>query len=371
MKRLAVLPILLLAGFSPVRAATATCNGLPVTITIAATGPVTQGTAGNDVVDATALQAGVIDLGEGDDTICVGDGLAHAIIGGAGRDTVSYERATTILIVRLEGRAGVGDAGSVTRLPRAAVTLPSTIPPTTTPSPTETKAGKDKLAQTEVFIGSPQSDVITGALLEADQIHGGAGDDTIIGLFGNDRLFGDAGNDIIFGDGADEVAYDPIREQQIGSVTKPSFATDDDYLDGGDGDDAINDETGANTMLGGAGNDAFSPGNQNDTVDGGTGRDVVSFPDNALTLNLNIVTPQDTGSGLDTIKNMEDVFGSAWNDVITGTYGQNLILGQDGDDTIYGYPTGSTDMRWDHLDGGVGNDRCRGLQTYNCETVLV
>ncbi|MFP5225216.1 MAG: calcium-binding protein [Actinomycetota bacterium] len=367
MKRLVVLGSLALLGL-PVQAdAAATCAGKPVTITGSA--GVVNGTAGDDVIDATASQISVIDAGAGDDIICLGDNLVDAVIGGAGTDTISYEYTTTIMVAELDGRDGITDAGVVARVPRSLTRIPDPLPGGIPPA-SEIKGGVDVLLQIEVFIGSPQDDIIIGRLLEEDLIFGGAGDDIILGLFGNDELHGGPGNDILFGDGVDEVVYDPIREQQIGPFTKPSFATDDDVLYGEAGNDGLNDETGKNIFYGGAGDDGISGGWNDDLIDGGTGVDVASFAGRPLTLDLNITTRQNTGHGMDTVINIEDVLGSEFGDTIIGTFGPNIIRGQGGNDTLYGRPFPSTSTVWDTIDGGAGSDTCFGVRNYNCETIL-
>jgi Ca2+-binding RTX toxin-like protein len=367
MKKLLVLGSLALVGLPVAAEAAATCGGQPVTITASA-GPV-QGTDGDDVIDATAAQATVINAGAGNDIICLGDGLANLVIGGDGVDTISYEHTTTIMVAELDGREGIVDAGAVTRIPRSLTRIPDPLPGGLPPA-SEIKGGVDVLLDIEIFIGSPQDDIIIGRLIESDIIHGGAGDDIIIGLFGDDVLHGGPGNDLIFGDGIDEVVYDPIREQQIGPFTKPSFATDDDVLYGGDGHDGLNDETGKNEFYGGAGNDAISGGWNDDIIDGGPGVDVVSFTGRPVTLDLNITAPQNTGHGMDTVRNIEDVLGSEFDDFIIGTFGPNIIRGQGGNDTLYGRPFPSVSTVWDTIDGGAGDDTCFGVRNYNCETIL-
>lgn len=345
-------------------AAVATCNGKPVTATASA-GSFT-GTAGDDVVDATSTQASIIDLGAGNDTVCLGDNLVDLVLGGEGTDTISYEYTTTIMVAELDGRDGIADAGVVARVPRSLTRFPETIPPPL-PAVAEIKAGADILVGIEIFVGSPQNDIIVGRLLERDIIYGGAGDDIIIGLFGNDELHGGPGDDILFGDGVDEVTYDPIREQQIGPVLKPKFADDDDKLYGDDGNDALNDQTGKNTLIGGSGNDAVSGGWYDDIVDGGTGRDVMSFPGRPVTLDLNITTKQNTGHGMDTITGIEDVLGSEYDDVIIGTTAPNIIRGQGGNDRLAANRLATGVPPHDTIDGGAGSDDCFGLRNYNCE----
>ncbi|MBO9546663.1 hypothetical protein [Caulobacter sp.] len=159
--------------------------------------------------------------------------------------------------------------------------------------------GTDKLTSIENVYGSAYNDTLTGDAKD-NMLVGDAGNDTISGGKGNDTLWGDAGNDV---------------------------------LDGGDGDDY---------MVGGAGDDI---------IKGGAGDDWSSY-ENAtagVTVDLNKTTAQDTiGAGKDTITGVELLYGSKFDDVLTGDAKDNYLWGSDGNDKLYG---GAGD---DHLSGGNG-----------------
>ncbi|MCE7913305.1 MAG: hypothetical protein DYH15_01230 [Nitrosomonas sp. PRO4] len=71
----------------------------------------------------------------------------------------------------------------------------------------------------------------------------------------------------------------------------------------------------------------------------------------AITVNLNITTQQNTGgSGLDTIKNVENLLGSAFNDNLTGNAANNVLAGNAGNDTLAGWSGADTML------GGPGDD---------------
>lgn len=355
MRRLVVALCLLASAFGVVagQAAVATCLGQPITLTLG-TPPVLQGTAGNDVIDATGA-IGVVDAGGGDDVVCAGDGLA-AVIGGDGFDQVSYEGATMMVAASMETVAVkiplVLDLGALSPLPPGSQSKP---------------AGVDVLVQVEALHGSPQSDILIGGLTTPDEIHGGGGSDIIVGLFGDDRLSGDAGSDVVFGDAIDDLLYDPFSEFQVGPITKPRLATDDDVIDGGDGADSLNDETGNNTVSGGRGDDSLTLGPGDDVINGGPDRDLASFAGAAAFVDLTVTSPQVTGSGTDTISNIEDLFGSDWNDTLIGNGAANWIKGQGGDDRIAGNRAQKSLPRNDSLDGGAGTDQCYGERAFNCE----
>lgn len=160
-------------------------------------------------------------------------------------------------------------------------------------------SGTDKLTGIENVYGSAFNDTLTGDAKD-NMLVGDAGNDTISGGKGNDTLWGDAGNDV---------------------------------LDGGDGDDYI---------VGGAGDDI---------IKGGAGDDWSSY-ENAtagVTVDLTKTTAQDTGgAGKDTLTGIELLYGSKFDDVLTGDAKDNYLWGSDGDDKLYG---GAGD---DHLSGGKG-----------------
>ena len=138
-------------------------------------------------------------------------------------------------------------------------------------------------------------------------VHGGDGNDTIIGSDNDDLLRGDAGND---------------------------------NIDGGAGDDTIVGGANHDSLAGGDGNDEITGGTENDTIVGGDGNDLLDGEDGHDRL---------TGElGDDTL------LGSAGNDVLNGSAGDDLLEGSDGRDTLLG---GTGD---DMLDGGVDDDSLNG-----------
>lgn len=82
----------------------------------------------------------------------------------------------------------------------------------------------------------------------------------------------------------------------------------------------------------------------NNVLDGGAGTDTVSFASysTAVTVSLAVTTAQATGGGgTDTILNFENIKGGSANDTLTGSSGDNVLDGGNGSDT---------------LAGGLGND---------------
>lgn len=98
-------------------------------------------------------------------------------------------------------------------------------------------------------------------------------------------------------------------------------------------------------ITGGAGNDVMQGGIGDDTFNGGAGNDTVSYhATNGVTVDLSITTAQNVGGGQghDTFTSVENLIGSAANDVLTGNSGDNVLDGG----------SGGIDV----LNGGDGND---------------
>ncbi|QNN64238.1 calcium-binding protein [Sphingomonas rhizophila] len=192
-----------------------------------------------------------------------------------------------------------------------------------------------------------------------DKIEGGEGDDLLAGNGGNDTLSGGAGYDLAdYTEATSGVTVNlAIAGVQAtgGAGTDTLISIEDldgsayaDVLTGNDVDNFIYGMGGDDTIVGGGGNDWLSGGAGNDTLDGGSGFDAASYAgaSSAVTVSLAKSGPQVTGgAGTDTLLNIEDLYGSSFDDVLTGNGLGNLISGAGGNDTI---------------DGGAGADEMYG-----------
>lgn len=141
-----------------------------------------------------------------------------------------------------------------------------------------------------------------------------------------------------------------------------------DSLDGGGGDDKLNGAGGSDTLLGSAGADVY---------DGGAGRDLLSYEDqrlagepqilrpNGVVVNLSVKGPQ-AASGGASFAGVEDVIGGGGANRITGDGGANQLeagflgtaVGGGGNDVLFGRTVA----------GGVGNDRITAGRSVTCGT---
>ena len=86
------------------------------------------------------------------------------------------------------------------------------------------------------------------------ELHGGAGNDVLLGGSGDDQLFGDDGNDKLGGNGGDDNLFGGNGMDTLNG------SCGDDLLMGGADDDMLNDNAGHNMLIGGTGRDKLTHG---------------------------------------------------------------------------------------------------------------
>jgi Ca2+-binding RTX toxin-like protein len=325
-----------------------------------------------------------------DDTL-EGRGGADTLEGGAGIDTASYESSALGVQVMLDDLA----------LGEESITAGG-------------DAVGDVLISIENLIGSGQGDALIGNSMNneiqgrngADEIYGLGGLDTLLGGDGNDQISGHEGNDTIdggFGDdtlGGDEdtdtVSFEswdpapftvpPLESIRIalgegtvlGSAVRsavisfpgPFEVVETDTLSGFENvrgsnrPETIVGNSGGNTLGGRGGTDVLEGRGGSDTLDGGAGSDTASYENHADIVTVILGDGAAAGSATefgvragdrivlstDTLRNIENVRGSAFNDTITGNGEANRLEGRGGGDTLRG--NGGLDT----LVGGAGDD---------------
>lgn len=288
------------------------------------------------------------------DTLMGGEG-SDVLVGGAGNDVldggvmtdlagssdlniVSYNEVTANLNINLAGIYGDGSAGSGTA--------------------TSTQTGTDTLYNISYVKAGSGNDTITGSsqALILEQFEGGAGNDTIDG----------GAIDAVTQRNGNRANYQYATAAVTVALADATQTTSKGSATGGAGTDVlirINQVRGSkfgDTLNGSNGTtltEHFEGMAGNDIIDGKGGFDVVSYRAAGMGVKVNLAAGAATQDGygtVDTLRNIEGVFGSKYKDVLTGGNSANgsnyktdlakleIFRGDAGNDTI---------------DGGAGFDR--------------
>ena len=276
-----------------------------------------QGTAQNTVAAGNDTLTGIENLigsqlndtltGNADANVIEGGLGNDALNGGAGNDTASYAGSTAGVAVSLALGSAQNTVG----------------------------AGTDTLSNFENLLGSAFNDSLTGDA-SANILTGGAGDDTLnpgANAGGAvDLLDGGAGSDTASFAGYTAAVTATLNGAADGNAVVGGVAIATlrgiENLTGGAGNDALTGDGNANVIEGGAGDDALN---------GGAGIDTVAFSGStAVTLDLSVLTAQNTGFGNDTIIGFENVRTGSGADSVTGDANDNIFFDGGGADSYNG-----------------------------------
>ncbi len=378
-------------------------------------GDVITGDAGNNMLmgmDGVDMLNGgmgddLLDGGMGNDMLAGGMG-SDTLMGGAGIDTASYADSTSGITLRLYNGTGVGgfaDGDTLQSVENAIGTdfADSIIGSYGVDNVLEGGAGADYLngltgnntasyagsassvtvrlyndsgaggdAQGDTLAnianatGSANGDTLVGAFGESNHLSGGQGNDYLFGLSGDDILDGGMDNDLLAGGsgadmlnggaGIDTASYASSSGGVIVRLYNGTGASADAAGDtyesienviGSDNADALIGAYGADNVLqGGAGADY---------INGLGGSNTASYAgsDEGVTVRLYNGTGARGDAAGDTLVNIDNVIGSASNDLLLGSYGtDNVINGGAGGDHLFGL-TGTDRFVFDD---NFGND---------------
>jgi Ca2+-binding RTX toxin-like protein len=242
---------------------------------------------------------------------------------------------------------------------------------------TATGEGTDTFNSFEAVWGSTFNDVIRGnnqgnflvPSLGDDEVRGAGGFDYAIFWFSENPVNANLTSGTATGEGSDTLANDV--EGLFGSILG------NDTLTGDNKDNFLGGDSGNDTLDGGGGDDWLQGGGGNDSMEGGTGAyDLADFSTSFAAVAANLVNSTATGEGNDTLANLEGLYGSAFNDALTGNDADNFLFGDSGTDQLTG------GLGKDEIDGGPdsdgadggggGNDECANVeQVAQCTTVPV
>jgi len=316
---------------------------------------------------------------DGDDQV-FGDGGDDALFGGDGADRLSGGIGSDVL----DGGAGADTA--IFNGARSAYSISTTNGVTFVSGPdgTDTLTNIERLRFDDGLFnlaGNPLPNEVNGTP-NADTLNGTAGADSIAAGGGDDVITGGAGSDIIDGgEGMDTAVFARSASYAVtvngGVVTAISSEGTDtltnvERLRFGDLELAVADLTGTTligsaageTLNGADGDDRFFGGAGNDQLEGGAGVDTADYSGAAAGVTAQLNTGQasnDGDGGVDTFTAIENLTGSAFNDVLLGDGGSNVLrggagydvlIGLAGNDVIHGGAGAANELY-----GGAGDDR--------------
>ncbi|HLL29765.1 MAG TPA: calcium-binding protein [Allosphingosinicella sp.] len=209
-----------------------------------------------------------------------------------------------------------------------------------------------------------------------DWLFGGGGDDYLVGGAGNDELDGWQGNDTMIGGTGDDVyhvdsAGDVVTEYanegtdtvkvRMSSYTLPANVENAD----------LRHYSGPIEVTGNSGNNVFYMGAGAQTVNGGTGIDTVSYAYTAA-VSVDLWNQNMGGEAADdTLTGIENLTGSAYDDVLRALGGASVIDGGPGADIMEGrngndiyYVDDAGDLVIEGAGGGTDEVRIRNLASY-------
>lgn len=243
----------------------------------------------------------------GNVAVAVGTVIENAR-GGLGADRLIGNSADNVLTGHygndiIDGGLGSDTAAFLSRRSEYTITVSGqTVTVTHVAEGTDTITNVEFLRFSDMTLSvGPNGDIVTsgGITLSGDLTN-----DTLNGTAFVDVLSGGGGNDVINGLGGD------------------------DTLNGGLGDDQV---------FGGDGNDILIGGSGVDLLDGGAGTDLANYFGAAAGVNVNLVAGTATGgAGMDTLRGIENVRGTAFADILIGDNGNNVLRGSGGADILYG-----------------------------------
>ena len=315
------------------------------------------GNAGNDELSGLGGDD-YLEGGEGNDIIAGGTGNDQ-IFGGEGNDTIRFARGDGADIVQESSAASYND--TVEFLDGIAAQQLWFA-----------RSGDDLVVS---IIGTTDSITVTGWYLD--------GEPTAIDSFvtaAGDTLTADKVEALV--DAMAGLTPPALGETELPDTLEtallPALATAwSQYIEGTDGDDVLtggfaSDEIrafdGEDTLIGGAGDDSLIGGDHDDLLIGGAGADELfgehgsdtadySSSSSGVTITVDrFLTTTGTGGDAegDVLNGIENLIGSAYDDVLVGSVDENLLHGGAGDDEIIG---GSG---VDELFGGSGDDSIDG-----------
>jgi Ca2+-binding RTX toxin-like protein len=269
-----------------------------------------DGQGGADTLSSieNAIGSAFNDLLFGDNNNNVFRGAAgnDQFYGGAGSDTADYSTATVGVSVDLVGQYALDGQG-----------------------------GFDYLNDIENLSGSAFNDYLSGNAVD-NSFKGGAGNDTFVGGAGRDT--------VDLSSAAAGTAVDLVGQYAVDGQGGTDFLVDIENITGSAFGDYLSGNASDNVFNGGASSDIFVGLAGNDTADYSSG----GF---GIAVDLAGQYGVDGLGGTDFLVSIENVIGSAFDDYLSGTTGDNVFKGGAGSDILVGLTGNDTT---DYSSGATG-----------------
>ena len=327
------------------------------------TSEVFEGRAGNDTIDG---RGGLDQVLYGSDTL-VNAGVAVTVNPDNVTMTVTGNAMVgtdTLISIELIRGTNFADTYNATGFVGASTDtgLPATF------NEFEGLGGNDQITgngQTRIIYSSATGGVFVDLVAGTATGNSSVGTDTIIGgvtrVRGsnfNDIIVGDANNNILEGQGG----TDTVSYVHAASGVTVSLGVTTAQPTGGAGTDTLSSFENLvgsafdDTLTGSGVNNEIEGGAGNDAIDGTGGSDTASYEHAAAAVTVSLAlqgASQITGgAGNDTLSNMENLRGSAFDDTLTGDGNSNVLEGAGGNDVIVG--NGGVDTAsYEHAASGV------------------
>ena len=283
----------------------------------------------------------------------------NKVEGLGGIDTVSYVKSTAGVNVNLKTWAGSGGF-----------------------------AEGDQLINIENIQGSDFNDVLTGND-KVNVLNGRGGDDTLDGGAGKDTLIGGAGFDVVsYASSTTGVIIDLSTGKVSSGDADGDVLIEIEGIDGSEFSDTLIGDNNDNTFNGLGGDDVLQGLGGNDQLNGGADIDTVIYESSPKGVIVNIDESQSVSNiqgafdlestfnitagkafdgfgDIDTLRNIENITGSNYDDVLIGNALKNTLKGLAGKDLLIG--NGGDDI----LDGGDGIDTVSYRRSFNSSNIGV
>jgi Ca2+-binding RTX toxin-like protein len=195
-------------------------------------------------------------------------------------------------------------------------------------------------------------------------VHGGEGNDVIIGTGKDDELFGDAGNDTLKGGNGADMLFGGVGADLLlgeGGKDKLFGEAGKDTLDGGADDDTLDGGADDDTFIRSAGNDVYDLSNFGsvDIIDGTGLGETLDFSDKSTNLTFFLLKDGgkaqiQVGYNLKAGEDGKQITDFDSQVIVTNADGIKEIIGGSGADTFHVFETAATEIV---LDGGAGSDK--------------